>query len=556
MIRRMIVIVVALGAVLSLPYALRPAKEVPPDDALHLVMISPNIEAIQYEFGRAFSEWHTAKYGRPVVLEWRNIGGTSDIVRYIESEYRAAFRLHWTRDLGRTWDETVAAAFNDGKLDAALASQPAASQSADVPLEARRAFLASNAGIGIDVFFGGGSFDHSRAAQRGYLVDSGLSKTHPDWLVPEIIPEKLGGETYYDKQGRWYGSCLTTFGICYNRDSLKRLGIDKAPSQWTDLADPRYFKQIGLADPTKSGSIAKAFEMVVQQQMHQEVNRRKAAAGEAWNKQMEQQAVAAGWLRAMQLIQRMAGNARYFTDGASAVVTDVADGNAAAGMSIDYYTRFSAESVAKADGTSRLGFVTPVGGTSVSVDPVAMFRGAPNADVARHFVEFVMSSDGQKLWDYKVGTPGGPVKYALRRMPTRRDMYTPEHRRYMADGDEDLYAIASQMTYRLDWTGPLFNFLRAYLQSLAIDPHKELQEAWGAINQAGGPQANPQAMQILGEQAVPYEQILAQNIANPISRIALTRDWAMFFKGQYEKACRVAEQQQQTGRQGVVIHDR
>jgi ABC-type Fe3+ transport system substrate-binding protein len=533
MITRAIVIILAFTVVLSIPYVVRPAKEVPPEDALQLVMISPHIEAIQYEFGRAFRDWHEAKYGRPVVIDWRNIGGTSELARYIESEFAAGFKLHWTRTLGNTWDAKAAAGFNDYRIDAALASQPA---NTDAALEARRAFLASNVGVGLDIFFGGGSFDHDRAARKGYLVDSGLAKDHPEWLRPEIIPQAVGGEIYYDKQGRWYGACLTTFGICYNRDSLQRLGIEKPPTEWADLADPRYFLQIGLADPTKSGSIAKSFEMIIQQQMHQEVDARKAAAGPAWNKQMEQEAVAAGWDRAMRLIQRIAANGRYFTEGASSVVTDVADGNAAAGMSIDYYTRFSAESVAMADGESRLQYVTPVGGTSVSADPVAMFRGAPNPEVARHFIEFVMSEDGQRLWNYKVAAPGGPVKYALRRLPIRKDMYTPEHRRYMSDPKEEPYAIAAQMAYRPDWTAALFNFLRPYIQSMAIQPHAELRAAWRAILDRGGPEANPEAMRVLGEMPLTYEQAGKQDVANPFSRMALTRGWAGFFKANYEVA--------------------
>lgn len=532
---RVIVIILAFAVVLGIPYVVRPAKEVPPEGALQLVMISPHIEAIQYEFGRAFRDWHEAKYGQPVVIDWRNIGGTSELARYIESEFAAGFKLHWTRTLGKEWSPEAAAGFNNYRLDAAAASQ-AGDAPADTAMEARRAFLASNVGVGLDIFFGGGSFDHDRAARKGYLVDSGLAKAHPEWLRPEIIPQAVGGEVYYDKQGRWYGTCLTTFGICYNRDSLKRLGIDKPPTEWADLADPRYFLQIGLADPTKSGSIAKAFEMIIQQQMHQEVNTRKAAAGAAWNPQMEREAVAAGWDRAMRLIQRIAANGRYFTEGASSVVTDVADGNAAAGMSIDYYTRFSAESVATSDGQSRLQYVTPVGGTSVSADPVAMFRGAPNPEVARRFIEFVMSEDGQKLWNYKVGAPGGPVKYALRRLPIRKDMYTPEHRRYMSDPEEEPYAIAAQLSYRPDWTGMLFNFLRPYIQSMVIEPHAELRAAWRAIIEQGGPAANPEAMQVLGKMPLTYEEAMTQDVANPFSRMALTRNWAEFFKANYEEA--------------------
>ena len=63
MITRAIIILLAFAVVLSIPYVVRPAREVPPEDALQLVMISPHIEAIQYEFGRAFRDWHEAKYG-------------------------------------------------------------------------------------------------------------------------------------------------------------------------------------------------------------------------------------------------------------------------------------------------------------------------------------------------------------------------------------------------------------------------------------------------------------------------------------------------------------
>ncbi len=547
MIARAIVILAAFSVVLAIPYVLRPAKEIPPPDAVRLVVISPHNEAIRYEFARAFRDWHEAKYSQPVVIDWRVTGGTSDIVRYIESEYSAAFRQHWTNRLGNPWTEDAAAGFTDYKLDAPPGTQPAQSQPAQTqPVsakqKARQAFLASGVSIGLDVFFGGGSFDMDRTARKGYLVDSGLAKLHPDWLAPEIMPQSLGGETYYDKQGRWYGACLTTFGICYNRDSLQRLGIDRPPAQWSDLADPRYFRQIALSDPTKSGSIAKAFEMIIQQQMHQEVDDRQARAGAAWNKQMEQQAVAAGWTRAMHLIQRIAANSRYFSDGSSMVVSDVSDGNAAAGMSIDYYSRFNAESVAAPDGRSRLGFVTPIGGTSVSADPVGVFRGAPHADVARHFVEFVLSVDGQNLWDYRAGTPGGPVKYSLRRLPVRRDMYTPEHRRYMSDPDEQPYLVAQKMTYRPDWTAGAFNFLRVYIQSLAIDPHQELQAGWQAILAAGGPERSPRAMQLFGQMPVAYDQIPAQTITDPIQRMQLTRDWAMFFRHHYTDAARAATQ--------------
>ncbi len=542
MLTRTLIIIAAFAVVLAVPFVMRPGAEARPADALQLVAISPHNEAIRYEFERGFSDWHQARYGRPVTIDWRALGGTSEIVRYYESEYTAAFRLLWTRTLGRPWTAEVAGGFNNDKLDAKLAALPPGQQPTDPALAARKAFLESDVGIGIDLFFGGGSYDHNRAARKGYLVDAGLLEKHPDWFAPEVIPQSIGGETYYDEKGRWYGACLSTFGLCHNRDSLERLGIEKPPTQWAHLANGAYFKQIGLADPTKSGSITKAFEMIVQQQMHQAVDARKAAAGDAWTPEMEREAVAEGFFGAMRLIQRIAGNARYFTDGASTVVTDVSDGNAAAGMCIDFYGRFQAESVAGPDGESRLAYVSPVGGTSVSADPVAVFRGASHGDIARRFAEFVLSIDGQKLWNYRVGTPGGPMHYSLRRLPVRRDMYTPEHRQYMADAKEEPYELAAQMTYRGDWTGPMFNFLRVFIQTMALEPHRELQAAWRAILENGGPEGNPEAMQLIGRMPLTFDQIRDQDINDPIRRMTLTRKWAMFFKKNYDAARKLAEQ--------------
>ena len=44
-------------------------------------------------------------------------------------------------------------------------------------------------------------------------------------------------------------------------------------------------------------------------------------------------------------------------------------------------------------------------------------------EVSKHFVEFLLSKEGQLLWAKKPGTPGGPVERALRRPPIRQDVY-------------------------------------------------------------------------------------------------------------------------------------
>jgi hypothetical protein len=43
--------------------------------------------------------------------------------------------------------------------------------------------------------------------------------------------------------------------------------------------------------------------------------------------------------------------------------------------------------------------------------------------LAQQFIEFVLSREGQLLWNTKPGAPGGPRSSALRRLPIRRDVY-------------------------------------------------------------------------------------------------------------------------------------
>src|ERR1019366_8206419 len=149
-------ILVVLAAVIALPFILRP-KHLPPEASdLTLVIITPHNEAIRSEFGRGFRHWYRERTGKTVRLDWRVIGGTSDITRFLESEYVASFKNYWTGKLGRPWSAEIQAGFTNPALPA------------DAPpevREARRAFLGSEVGCGIDLFFGGGSFDFIRQAQ-------------------------------------------------------------------------------------------------------------------------------------------------------------------------------------------------------------------------------------------------------------------------------------------------------------------------------------------------------------------------------------------------------
>jgi ABC-type Fe3+ transport system substrate-binding protein len=541
--RSNLITLVALVVVIGLPFLLRDrAPEIRfADDTV--VIITPHTESIRQEFGRAFARWYEQRTGRSIHVDYRVIGGTSEIGKFLDSEYTNAFRNHWTGDLGRPWSLAVQEAFNNPRL--VPAEDPA-----DDTLEqaARRAFLASEVSCGIDIFFGGGTYDYSVQADKGALVDAGMLERFPDWFqetaepgeAPPAIPRLLAGEAYYDAQGRWYGAVLSSYGIIYNRDSLRQLGIEREPRQWADLADPRYIGQIAVCDPTKSGSMTQAFEMILQQQMQialsEDPQRDEAAA------------VRLGWMRGMHIIQKISANARYFTDTSQKPNIDVGMGDCAAGMSIDFYGRFQQENILERSGDSRFGFHTPAGGTTISADPLGLLRGARNREQAQAFIEFVLSLEGQKLWNFEVGAPGGPDTFSLRRPPIRPELYRREWNHYRSDADFNPYEAAAAFTYRREWTGRLFSPIRTIIRIAFIDVRPELVAGWQAVidARAQGRHAQADAAEaILTDLArISYDEAattIADALKAPrIEEVRLARELSEHFRRQYLRARDVA----------------
>lgn len=505
-----------------------------------LVIITPHNEATRYEFERAFVADYQATTGRRIAIEWRLPGGTADIVRYVDDQFAGNFRRYWVSkpELG-PWTRTVAESFDKAKVAEAGAGADLAAVAA---VAARQEFLSSEVGIGIDLFFGGGQYDHHRQAQQGHGVDAGLRSLHPEWLVEEVIPQRFSGEVFYDPQGRYYGTCLASFGICFSREALALLPA-APPRCWADLGRPELRGAVMVADPTKSGSINKCFEMLIQQQLAEAIAR---SGGKT------PMALDAGWAAGLNLIQRIGANSRMITDSASKVPREVARGEAAAGMCIDFYGRTEAEWVQTQSGGAasgdRLAYVVPIGGSSVSADPIMMFRGAPNRTAAVAFIEFVLSERGQRLWNRRPGTPGGPVKYALRRLSVRRDLYGPEERRYMSDPEVEPFSPEVAFSYDPALTARHFGLIRGLFRTMVIEPLPELQAAWAAILAAGGPAACPEAMVAFHALPFTYAEADAALVAlNPsapgntaLTVLAQQRRWTEFFRGQYLRAALLA----------------
>jgi ABC-type Fe3+ transport system substrate-binding protein len=526
--RQFVLAFLPLAVLLAIPVLLRPgAKQT--GSGLggagdRVVIITPHSETIRYELGRAFREHYRKRFGREVVVEWRTPGGTSDIVRFIADRYESAFKQIWTAIPGKVWSRDIATRFCDPR------TVPGSHVAPDA-IAARQAFLASDAGIGLDLFFGGGQYDHHRQAEKGYAVDAGIQRLHPDWFSDGVIPQQFSGEIFYDPAGRYYGVCLSSFGLCWNRQRLAELADASDPTGWESLGESRFFGQLVIADPTKSGSVNKCYELMVQQQM---------AKALATGIELER-----GWANGMNLVKRIAANSRTVTDSASKVSHETASGVSTAGICIDFYGRSEAEwSDFQSGGAQRIQFMSPTNGTSVSADPVQLLRGAPNRAIAIAFIEFILSVEGQKLWNYRVGTPGGPVQYALRRLPIRKDLYGPAHSRYMSDAGVNLYESCAGFTYHPEWTAPYFNLLRVVIKCTALDTLPELRLAWKEIIRAGGPAAVPRAMARFNALPFGYRDLEAcrQALAGPSARAVLKtqREWSESARQAYRDAAELA----------------
>ncbi len=549
---RIVIVLSLLAIVLIAPFALRPDSSTGALDggkAERLVIITPHNESIQAEFSRAFSDHMRQTEGREVFVDWRQPGGTSEIARFLKSEYSTRFENLWKNNTGTAFTRTIRDGFQNRKIGDAVEKVTQQGYVAELTglgqrkdeekaAIARAMFLNSSIGVGIDLFFGGGAYDFSRQAQIGSLVpedESGrfgpgaLARERPSWFGDEIMPGEVSGEPFRDAEFRWVGTVLSSFGIVYNTHVLERLGFTSAPSRWDDLESPRLFGQIALADPTKSGSTTKAFEMLIQEQIQRLQNDEGLS---------EEEAVSQGWDKAMRMILKISANSRYFTDSAAKVPRDVALGDAAAGMCIDFYGRTFNEIYQDSDGSSHVQFVMPRAGTSIGADPIGMLRGAPSPELAHRFIEFVLSSDGQKLWNYQVGTPGGPKRYALRRPPIRRDFYVAENLSFQTDPNVNPYEIAEGFTYHPEWTGSIFASLRFVIKASCIDPHEEQRAAWDAVRHS--------APQSLGREAfadvslINYDTVvnriapaLAQK--NKVVEIQLAREISSAFRRHYEE---------------------
>ncbi len=135
------------------------------------------------------------------------------------------------------------------------------------------------------------------------------------------------------------------------------------------------------------------------------------------------------------------------------------------------------------------------------------------------------------MWAGTPGTPGGPVKYELCRVPIRRDV--------AEQLPENPYELAKTFTYRPEWTSGHFNVQRDLVRAMCLDSSDELRAAWRSIIAQGGPAAQPVAMELLHR--LPVTWSTAREVTRQKDRLTYLREWTEFFRANYRQARQIAE---------------
>jgi ABC-type Fe3+ transport system substrate-binding protein len=327
----------------------------------------------------------------------------------------------------------------------------------------------------------------------------------------------LNGVALYDQSNsppHWYGAALSSFGITYNVDVLRSLKIDPPViNTWNDLKNPAMCNWLIAADPSRSTSSKAAFMAIVERAMQDS-----AEKGESES---------IGWARGMGTIRLILSNARNFVDGSGIVPGIIASGDAAAGMTIDYYGRTEVGFIPD----HRLAYVQPKNATITNSDPIAMVLGAEHRAAAQLFIEFVLGRQGQLLWNTKAGAPGGPRTSNLYRLPIMPSLYSD-----MSNFTDQVnpFAAGEAFNKQQKREDPTFGIIGELIQASCINNLEDLRETRQVILKS--PRADeldarlgkfPFDMNEAARRSAEYKK------ADPVNQLALMRAWTEEFKAEY-----------------------
>lgn len=210
-----------------------------------------------------------------------------------------------------------------------------------------------------DVMHSGGSTEYAFAKAQGLLAPVDLGDIG--------IPDKLQlGDSFLptrDEEGYYYSWAVLFSGIMVNTDRMQRLGLPM-PTSYADLANPIYKGHIISPNPLRSSTAVTNVLAV-----HQAYDR-----DEAW-----------------ELWDKINDNIGFYVDSTSNTYTLVARGEYPIAIVVNrpvYELQAQGWPVE---------FIIPSDGTMVQDNAMGMVNGARNPELAKKFIEFILSEEMQRI---------------------------------------------------------------------------------------------------------------------------------------------------------------
>jgi phosphoglycerate transport regulatory protein PgtC len=296
-------------------------------------------------------------------------------------------------------------------------------------------------------------------------------------LANKAAPAKVGNYPINDPKGFYLGQALAGYGLMWNTRYLAAHKLPP-PKDWADLTRPVYFGHVATSSPSRSGTTHLTVETILQ--------------GEGWEK---------GWSQILQI----AGNCAAVTERSFGVPDGVNNGQFGIGLVIDFFGlagKFSGFPVE---------FIYPAV-TAVVPANIALVAGSKNAEEAKKFIAFTVSTEGQQL----LVTP------QISRLPI-----LPASALKMPPGYPSAFDVAKRAKVQFDpeLSESRYNVVSAMFDQTITFRLKELQAATKAIHAAEaalGKKPNPAAAALLAQaRDMAFSPVVGSKMASDKEFLAL-----------------------------------
>ena len=281
---------------------------------------------------------------------------------------------------------------------------------------------------GVDVYWSASPRTYAALAKQGALQKLDIDRSG--------LPDHLGGTLLSDPNGYYIATEMAGYGFAINPQVLARQKLAE-PADWTDLTDPRLAGQIALPSPARVGFAPPLVEIVLQ---------------------------AFGWNNGWALWSEIAGNSVLLDRGSTFVTDEVSSGRRAVGLTIDF---FAASALANG---APLKFIYPPH-NGVNPAHIAITASTTHTAGAKAFVEFVLSSQGQKILAHP----------DIRKLPVRPAVYAD-----LPASQFNAFDAANKggFAFNEEIAKPRMGLTTALFEKFLGAPHDDLAVLWARVHGA------------------------------------------------------------------------